>query len=55
MAKKGHTQRSLAAKIGISQASLHRKLKSGQFTLGEIEAIRVALGIEKSEAPEVFF
>lgn len=55
MAEQGITQGVLADKINVSRSSLNRKLKSGQFTLEEIERIRVALGLSEKDMAEIVF
>lgn len=53
MVRKGYTQKSLAAKIGISEPSINRKIKNGTFGLDEAQKIIDVLDIENPE--KIFF
>lgn len=52
----GYTQKRFSDALGISPASLSRKLSgSVDFTLGEIERIRQLLSLSPEEAADIFF
>lgn len=53
MAKRGVTQKELAKAIGISEASMCRKIKNGVFGTDEAAAIISFLKIEKPS--NIFF
>lgn len=44
-----------AAKIGISEATVYRKLKSGKFLVGEAVKASEILGLNAHEASSIFF
>ncbi|HHX02695.1 MAG TPA: DUF739 family protein [Tissierellia bacterium] len=53
---KGFTQKSFSLALGISPASLSRKLAgTHEFTIGEIEQMKELLGLSAEEAVELFF
>ena len=52
----GYTQKTLSKKIGINQGTMSEKLNNKfAFTVTEIDAIRKALNIGKSEIGDYFF
>ncbi|HEL2057726.1 TPA: helix-turn-helix transcriptional regulator [Streptococcus suis] len=52
----GYTIDALAMDIGLSRATMHRKLKSaGKFTIDDIEKIVNVLKLQAQEAMEIFF
>ncbi len=53
IARRGYTQKRLAEEIGISEPSMHRKIKNGTFGLDEAQRIINVLEIEKPE--DIFF
>lgn len=54
--KRGLTQADLANKIGISEATLNKKLKNkGQFNQSEMHKILSALGLPLSAITDYFF
>lgn len=44
-----------ATKIGISEAAVYRKLKSGKFLVGEAVKASEILGLNANEASSIFF
>lgn len=53
MAERGYTQKSLAEKMEMSEATLTRRLKDGDFTLAEAESMIEVLNIPNPA--EIFF
>jgi DNA-binding phage protein len=45
----------LAEKLGISRATIYRKMRDGSFTVGEATAISKALSLTADEAHAIFF
>ncbi len=53
---KGFTQKEFSTALGVSPASLSRKLAgTHEFTVGEIERMKKLLDLSAEEAVELFF
>lgn len=50
----GYNQESFAEAIGMSKATLIRRLADGNFTIGEASRIIDVLHLTKNEATEIF-
>lgn len=50
-----YTIRDLAAEIGVSEATLYNKMRSGIFCSDEIVAIGKVLKLSKKQMLEIFF
>jgi len=55
IAKKGTSQRKLAAKIGINERTFYNKMSLGVFKSDEIDMIVTELGMTTEEAVSIFF
>lgn len=51
----GHTQRSLAKEMGISEATMYNKTKAGVFGSDEIAKMIDILKLPQDEWPDIFF
>lgn len=45
----------VAERMGINKSTLYRKLKTGQFTIGEAQQLAEILGLSSSDINEIFF
>jgi len=54
MVEQGYTQEALSNAMGIDKSTLNRKLKTGEFTVGEVNKIVEILKIATDEAIQIF-
>lgn len=54
MAERGMSQGDLARLIGVSRSTINKRLKTGNFTVGEVLDITRVLGLTPRQATSVF-
>lgn len=55
MVEREMTVGDVADKMGISQSTLYRKMKTGKFSVGEVKQMSEILGLSTREITEIFF
>ena len=55
MAEKGYTQRKMAGEIGISEATMYKKMHEGIFGSDEMTAISMILEMTDTQKLNIFF